>query len=55
LRRQWARLEDDIKGFSALGVEPIAPATQASGFAVDADQLATAVRVVAGVWLAYPL
>jgi len=45
----------DIKGFAAPSTEPVAPERRAAGFVLDADRLLAAVRVVAGVWLAYLL
>jgi uncharacterized membrane protein YccC len=43
----------DIKGFAAVSVRPVEPTRTRSGFVLDADDLVAAIRVVAGVWLAY--
>ncbi len=55
LTRSLYETAADIKGFAASSPPPVEPAKARAGFVLDADDLAAAVRVVAGIWLAYLL
>ena len=45
----------EIKGFSVTSPQPVEPTRTRAGFVLDADDMVAALRVVAGVWLAYLL
>ncbi|MGB5466117.1 MAG: FUSC family protein, partial [Sedimenticolaceae bacterium] len=55
LTRSLFETAADIKGFAAVSVRPVEPTRTRAGFVLDADALVAAIRVVAGVWLAYLL
>ena len=55
LTRSLFETAADIKGFAAASTRPVEPTRTRAGVVLDADDLVAAVRVVAGVWLAYLL